>query len=178
VKRVAEQNYYELLEVSPHATRKEIQDAFELAKATYGPDSVATYTLFTLAESRELLKKIEEAYYVLIDDKSRREYDKWLAGERLIPFERKTALIERETATPDGKSEVLSTEQSFLDITEAMVSGDFLKRMRTDLCIDLQDIARKTKISINHLEISRTKILPICHLVYILRAIYLSTPLP
>lgn len=149
---MAEQNYYELLEVSPHATRKEIQDAFELAKVTYGPDSVATYTLFTLAESKELLKKIEEAYYVLIDDENRREYDKWLAGERLIPFERKTTVIDRETTTPYGKSEVLSAGQLSLEITEDMVSGDFLKRIRTDMCIDLQDIARKTKISINHLE--------------------------
>ena len=152
MKRLAEQNYYELLEVSPHATRKEIQDAFELAKATYGPDSVATYTLFTLAESRELLKKIEEAYYVLIDDENRREYDKWLAGERLIPFERRTTVIEIEATTPNRRAEVLSTGQLSLEITEDMVNGDFLKRMRTDMCIDLQDIARKTKISITHLE--------------------------
>ncbi len=149
---MAEQNYYELLEVSPHATRREMQDAFELAKATYGPDSVAIYSLFTPEESKELLKRIEEAYYTLMDDESRREYDKWVAGERHTPFKKRASAIEREAASASGKAATISPGQISFDITEDMVSADFLKGIRTDMGIELQEIARRTRININHLE--------------------------
>ena len=50
MKGIEEQTYYEILEVSPTATAKEIQKAYERAKETFHTDSLAVYSLFTEKE--------------------------------------------------------------------------------------------------------------------------------
>ena len=46
------QTYYELLEVDSQATRTEIVDAYDRARAAFAPDSLATYNLFTPEEAQ------------------------------------------------------------------------------------------------------------------------------
>lgn len=77
----SEQNFYEVLEVSPEATSEEIQKAFFRAKSTYSPNSAALYSVFSEAEAQELLKMIDEAYGVLSNPSKRRDYDKKLFGK-------------------------------------------------------------------------------------------------
>jgi len=57
IKGIKDQTYYEVLEVSPTATPKEIQRAYEQAKETFDVDSLAIYSLF----SEEEVKEIQEA---------------------------------------------------------------------------------------------------------------------
>ena len=45
MKGVKDQTYYEILEVSPTATDREIQRAYEHAKETFHADSLAIYSL-------------------------------------------------------------------------------------------------------------------------------------
>jgi DnaJ-class molecular chaperone len=45
VKGIKDQTYYEILEVSPTATDKEIQRAYDHAKETFHVDSLAIYSL-------------------------------------------------------------------------------------------------------------------------------------
>ena len=45
MKDIRDQTYYEILEISPTATSKEIQRAYEHAKETFHGDSVAVYSL-------------------------------------------------------------------------------------------------------------------------------------
>lgn len=78
--RFSEQNFYEILEVSPEATSEEVQRAFYRAKATYSPSSAALYSVFSESEAQELLKLIDEAYSILSNSARRREYDKKLFG--------------------------------------------------------------------------------------------------
>jgi DnaJ-class molecular chaperone len=47
MKGIEEQTCYEVLEVSPTATVKEIQRAYERAKETFHTDSLAIYSLFS-----------------------------------------------------------------------------------------------------------------------------------
>jgi hypothetical protein len=47
-KGIKDQTYYEVLEVSPTATTKEIQRAYEHAKETFDVDSLAIYSLVTI----------------------------------------------------------------------------------------------------------------------------------
>jgi curved DNA-binding protein CbpA len=77
---LAEQNYYEVLEVSPQAPQNEIRRAYDRAKATYSQDNEALYSVFSKEEARELLKLIEEAYTVLGNHDLRRAYDEKLRG--------------------------------------------------------------------------------------------------
>src|SRR5512137_2182737 len=72
---IKDQTYYEILEVSPTATAREIQRAYEHAKETFHADSMAVYSLFSEKEVKEIEEAVEEAYRVLMDESSRRSYD-------------------------------------------------------------------------------------------------------
>lgn len=71
-------NYYEILEVAYDAPQHEVHKAYTRAKATYASDNPALYSMFTVDESRDLLKLIEEAYSVLGNHGLRRNYDEVL----------------------------------------------------------------------------------------------------
>jgi hypothetical protein len=85
MKPLHEQNYYELLDLPPDSTREQIEAAFAKAMAYYGPDSIATYSLVPLEESRRFMKLIEEAYLTLSDAEARRYYDIDKGFVRKIP---------------------------------------------------------------------------------------------
>ena len=70
------QNYYEILDIAPDATQSDIRQAYFRAKAAYGKDSNAIYSLFDVQETKALLEKVEEAYLVLSNSDRRKEYDK------------------------------------------------------------------------------------------------------
>ncbi|OFZ55642.1 MAG: hypothetical protein A2428_14915 [Bdellovibrionales bacterium RIFOXYC1_FULL_54_43] len=69
-------NYYDVLDLTPGASEKEIKDAYLRAKTTYNKDSVALYTLINPQEREEILEQIEEAYGVLSNTEKRKEYDR------------------------------------------------------------------------------------------------------
>ncbi|HOW17227.1 MAG TPA: DnaJ domain-containing protein, partial [bacterium] len=68
-------NYYEILEISENATRKEIVEAYQRAKAVYSKDSMALYSLYSDEESNNMVNLIEEAYQVLINPQRRELYN-------------------------------------------------------------------------------------------------------
>ncbi len=78
--RFDEQTYYEILEISPESAEHEVHKAYQKAKKTYSPESPALYTMFTPDEATELARLIEEAYAVLSNHTSRREYDNRILG--------------------------------------------------------------------------------------------------
>ena len=67
MKPYQEQNYYELLEVTPSASPTEIRAAYERAVETYSDDSVAIYALENPAQAGELRDKLREAMEILTD---------------------------------------------------------------------------------------------------------------
>lgn len=69
------QSYYEVLDITPHASIQDIREGYLRAKAAFNKDNVALYTIFTSEEREEALKKIEEAYLILSDAVSRQKYD-------------------------------------------------------------------------------------------------------
>lgn len=78
MKSLRAQTYYEVLGVSRFASRDEIQRAFELSKQTYQEDSLATYSLFSDEENREILELMSKAFQTLFNPDLRREYDAFL----------------------------------------------------------------------------------------------------
>lgn len=79
-KRGSDQSsYYEILEIDPNASGRDVHSAYMRAKETYSPESPALYTMFTPEEARELLKMIDEAFSVLSNQAKRQEYDLSLA---------------------------------------------------------------------------------------------------
>lgn len=80
MKRLQDQNLYEILEVAPDAPADEIAQAYARAKALFGPGSLATYTLMPPEEADALTHRIEEAGKLLLDPAARARYDAQLAA--------------------------------------------------------------------------------------------------
>jgi hypothetical protein len=149
MKGIEEQTYYEILELSPSATAKEIQKAYEHAKETFDTDSLAVYSLFTEQEINEIQTAIEEAYRVLMDEALRKGYDqshdqalgslKWEKPPEL-------QILSREKTVPRSVSVVP------VDVGEATYRGITLRQIRERMNIDLDIIAQETKINIKVLE--------------------------
>ncbi len=149
MKRIEEQTHYEILEVSPDATVKEIQQAYDHGKETFHSDSLAIYSLFSEEEMREIQAAIEEAYRILMDEALRRSYDQ--SHSHLI----ERSPREKQTEKPVKSSEIkggLSFTDLSLEIGEMTYRGRSLKRIRERLGIDLKTISAETKINIKTLE--------------------------
>lgn len=85
MKPIKSQDYYEMLGVPRHATQDDIRRAFDLCRHTYQDDSLATYSLFSEEENKELLSLMEQAYEILKDPGSRKEYDSYLSQKEGRP---------------------------------------------------------------------------------------------
>lgn len=80
LKKIESLNCYELLEVSPTATKQEIHKAYERIRRVYEPNSIALYSLFTAEETATMHQRIEEAYRTLVYEDNRKRYDAMLRG--------------------------------------------------------------------------------------------------
>ncbi len=73
-------NYYEILQVSPHASDDIIEKAYKVLAKKYHPDLQKSLSNKSYAEQR--LKEINEAYNVLKDEFLREQYDFELKKEQ------------------------------------------------------------------------------------------------
>ena len=87
IKKIINLNYYELLEVSPAATKQEIHKAYERIRRVYEPNSIALYSLFTPEESAAMHQRIEEAYRTLVYEDNRKRYDASLRARNRLEGE-------------------------------------------------------------------------------------------
>ncbi|MFI5399699.1 MAG: helix-turn-helix domain-containing protein [SAR324 cluster bacterium] len=69
------QNYYDILGVGRQASAEEIRSAYEISRHTFRENSLATYSLFSDQENREILDLIAKAFQTLFNSESRRAYD-------------------------------------------------------------------------------------------------------
>jgi len=116
MKPLSEQTHYEILEIDRDARPEDVERAYRLAQATYGEESLATYSLLGEADAQALRERLEVAYEVLSDATARQHYDRTLgpaagpgdprAGpwapepDELAPFP-----APRETREPDAGAE-------------------------------------------------------------------------
>lgn len=149
MKGIQEQTYYEILEISPEASAKEIQRAYEHAKETFDRESLAIYSLFSEKELQEIQGAIEEAYRVLMDENLRKNYDQFhfrpkIGKDQEKPNERKIDFQEKETSL---------SFTGLLAPTEAeCYRGKTLREIREKMGIDLKAISSETKINPKILE--------------------------
>jgi DnaJ-class molecular chaperone len=149
MKRVEEQTYYEILEVSPNATAKEIQRAYERAKETFHTDSLAIYSLFSEEEMNEIQTAIEEAYQVLMDEALRKNYDQSHLRNHVEEKQEKPL---GPQGIPREKRDSLSFTDLAINTGEVIYRGKTLKQIRERVGIELKTISAETKISIKILE--------------------------
>lgn len=68
-------NYYEVLEIQPDASAQDIRNAYFRLKAAYKKDNPALYSVMDASETDDMLSRIEEAFHILSDPETRRDYD-------------------------------------------------------------------------------------------------------
>ena len=149
MKRIEEQTYYEILEVSPNATAKEIQRAYERAKETFHTDSLAIYSLFSEGEMNQIQTAIEEAYRVLMDEALRKNYDQSHLRNHVGEKQEKPL---GPQGIPREKRDSLSFRDLAINTGEVIYRGKTLKQIRERVGIELKTISAETKISIKILE--------------------------
>ena len=149
MKSIKDQTYYEILEVSPTATAKEILRAYEHAKETFHADSMAVYSLFSEEEVKEIQKTIEEAFRVLMDETLRRSYDQ-------SHFQTVGGQPTEKSSEPPGGSKEKKTSLSFtglsFNVEDGPYRGKTLRQVRERMGIELQTISKETRINIKILE--------------------------
>ena len=149
MKRIEEQTYYEILEVSSTATPKEIQKAYERAKETFHADSLAVYSLFSNEEMDEIQGAIEESYRVLMDERLRKNYDQThLQKPKTETWEE---VPEAQIIQGEEKESLTFTHLS-IQTGEVTYRGKTLKQIRERMGVELKTIAVETKINIKILE--------------------------
>jgi curved DNA-binding protein CbpA len=141
-----EQNYYEILEVGPKATEEEIRIAYDKLKDIYSPSFPGMTLLFTPEEVREIRDRVEEAYRVLKDPRSHREYDLMIRGEgdmtvvpALPPF------VTHRVLSPQQIKEALRGD-------EARWAGESLGKIRRYLLLDIDEVAAEIKVRMHYLQ--------------------------
>ncbi len=154
MKPLFEQNHYEILETHPAATKEEIERAHRLALATYTDDSLAGYSVFAEGDAAALRERIEAAYRVLSDSRMRSEYDAMLEVGRQegpLPAEPSAPLVPVESAIGEGSLPLQISEFANLDDGTGDFDGARLRHFRIRSGMEIEDIARVTKISPTYL---------------------------
>lgn len=138
MKRFADQNFYEILEIPHNAAPVEIKRAYEIARQTFGPENAVSSPLFEASDRAAILRKVEEAFRTLIDPVQRKRYDEALA------------LVLGNPAPQEKPAAADALPTGFYDQEEIL--GSELKAVRERMRISLSQIAETTRITLRHLE--------------------------
>jgi curved DNA-binding protein CbpA len=144
MKPLREQNFYEVLEVSPDASPEQLARAYALAKRHFSGASLGSYSLFDSAERTEVLARIEEAWRTLSSREQRARYDREVLGRTPAPSSQPA------TGSQPSPAPATAPAAPLLALTE--VTGAALRARRESIGVPLQEIARNTRISIAYLQ--------------------------
>ena len=169
MKRLTEQNYYDLLGISPKASFEEVRSAYDEAVSIYSNDSISTYSLFTQEEREQILARLVDAYKILTNSQLRKEYNQTLIEKgELSPQKIALSSLEK-AAAPEGKLRQVSVESliqeeksenldqtcsSTLDLFNGYtsVTGKYIKMVRLAREMTLEKVYQKTNIPKQTLE--------------------------
>ncbi len=154
MKRILDQSYYELLEISPSATPEEIEKAWERARLLYGPRSLAAYSLLTPEVAAELAARIDQAYEVLLDPETRAAYDARHPVEdpRAGASRPGTGPATGATPAPAPPQPAVEPPRPFVPPEGAAWTGELIRKAREARGLSVAQMAERTKLSRAHIE--------------------------
>jgi curved DNA-binding protein CbpA len=164
MKKFSDLNFYEVLEVAFDASPFAIRQAYKEMCQLYHGNSIASYSFFSREEREDLLAKLDEAYSTLIDEKKRSQYDQLLIRQGVfeegMQYERDPKTLSlishrkglRANAVLRKRNESMAIASSNPVIqeilTQDVLSGRDLKKIRDELGISLETIADMAKIRV------------------------------
>ncbi len=174
-RRLGEQDHYQVLEVSYTASSDEIQSAYEVARDIYSHDALVSGSILSDHERRRTFDRIAEAYQTLIAEESRRLYNVRLgiadepmralrdedAEESALPKVAVDALVdEGERLDGSHEPEPVATAPTRKEPRQCPIqlkpseeaSGEFLRKAREAMGLELSTISEETKIGRSILE--------------------------
>ncbi len=167
MKRLEDLSFYELLEVAFDASPFEVHQAYKEMHQLYHDDSLASYSFFSREEREEILAKLDEAYSTLMDEKNRSRYDQLLIERGILEKEmqyqrdRKKLRLMSDAKHPgtntalrirDRLKPIVSSNPVIQEIlTQDVLSGEDLKKIRDELGISLEEIAEIVKVRMVYL---------------------------
>jgi flagellar biosynthesis protein FlhG len=149
-----DQNHYEALEVPFDANQEQIERAYRVARASFGDDSLALYSVFDVGDAAAVRERLDRAYQVLSDAEGRRRYDDEIHAEPPAPQlgEPVPLDVSRQTST---SVTVIPPLEAFDEIEEDDEARDFdgarLRRARLRRGIEIEQVAKLTKINLGYL---------------------------
>ena len=165
--RLNDQNHYQVLEISYQASADEIQSAYEVARNIYGHDALVSGSILSEHERRGTFDRIAEAYQTLIAEESRRLYDKRLgltesSNRRLrdpVSMHKPVEELVGETRALDDVPEIdpaparVEPRKCPIQLEPSeQASGEFLRKARETMWLELSTISEETKIGRSVLE--------------------------
>jgi flagellar biosynthesis protein FlhG len=175
-----EPNYYELFEVEPNASPKQLHEAYIKAKSLFEQENLATYSMYSDEERKNILNKIEEAYQTLSNPTKKSLYDDQHNIKTPRPLAQNhpsqknhripATLIETtkqaRTQTheysqieyiPTPPPSFKNSSKHDRDLAERITNetkwtGEFLKEIRLCMGISTEELAQKTKLKKTYID--------------------------
>ena len=166
MKSIEEENYYEILDISPDATHFEIRHAYKAALELYQENSLASYSFFSEDERNKIIARLEKAFLTLIDNETRYRHDETLIDLGVLDKKSRHRKDQKEPIpildfkrsktpanttfniprkmNPDAASGPVLKEI----LAQPVLTGVDLKRIRIEFGVSLEHIAEQTKIRI------------------------------
>jgi len=162
--RLGNLNFYDILEVAFDASPFEIHHAYQEMYQLYHEDSLASYSFFSREEREEILAKLDEAYSTLIDEKKRSRYDQLLIERGILEEgmqyqrDQKTLSLKSNSKLSNNNAvlrirnqlkAIVSSNPTIQEIlTQDVLTGKDLKKIREELGVSLEMIAEMVKVRI------------------------------
>jgi flagellar biosynthesis protein FlhG len=143
-----EQTLYDVLGMHRGATDEELRRAYKRTRDNYSSESLALTSLLGSDALRRERARVEEAHETLLDPLKRRAYDASTFPEEPIEAPKKPSVDHQAL---EAERQMMRSELAREINPETEFSGRLLMKVREARGIEIEEIAKATKISIAYL---------------------------
>jgi flagellar biosynthesis protein FlhG len=143
-----EPNLYDVLWTHRGASDEELRRAYKRQREIYQPGSLPLTSLLSEEQHKEERARVEEAHETLLDPLRRKAYDASIFPQDQADRVSAPPLID---AAAEAERALLRQELSRELSAETEFTGRLMQKVREAQGIELEDIAKQTKISLSHL---------------------------